>query len=134
MVTLATLEAERLRDQQRPDAGLRGAGVSDARNFTADYAARIFRRVVWQQAGIAVDLGFVGPLQRTAFGGNNTDLSYMVLGGGPIDDDDDDDDGQGGEDQAGGAATTATPQPVCRVWIWNNNEPGAGHYEGIRDA
>lgn len=134
LVTLATLEAERVRDQQRPDTALLGAGIGGGgggggggmrNNFTADYAARIFGRVVWQQLGIPMDLGFIGPLQRMAFGGNNNDLSYMVLGGGG---------GGGPTDGAAAAAAAPAPQAICRIWIWNNNEPGAGHYEGIRDA
>lgn len=115
-MTVETLEEERVRDRQSPDTNLVRAGVVDERNFTVDYAARVFRRLVWRRTGLPMDLGCLGPLQRAAFGGSSGDLFYMVLGG-PNE----------------GEQSSLVPA-VGRVWIWNNNEPGVGHYEGIRDA
>lgn len=117
-----------MRDGRDPDGDLQRAGVvmGDERNFTVDYAARVFRRVVWRRTGLPMDLGCLGPLQREAFGGGSEDLFYLVLGGPSSSSGEEG--GRGGDEQA------LLAPAVGRVWIWNNNEPGVGHYEGIRDA
>lgn len=131
IVNVETLEEERLRDREEADVNLRMAGVVDERNFTVDYAARVFRRLVWRRTGLPMDLGCIGPLQREAFGGSIGDLFYMVLGGPSSRSEG----GRGGDEQQQQQQSSSLLAPaVSRVWIWNNNEPGVGHYEGIRDV
>lgn len=129
---METLEEERLRDREEADVNLRMAGVVDERNFTVDYAARVFRRLVWRRTGLPMDLGCIGPLQREAFGGSIGDLFYMVLGGPSSRSEG----GRGGDEQQQQQQQSPSllAPAVSRVWIWNNNEPGLGHYEGIRDV
>ncbi|KAJ4419375.1 hypothetical protein N0V82_004957 [Gnomoniopsis sp. IMI 355080] len=115
LVTVNTLQETLARDRQDPDSNLADFGVVAVRDFTVDHAARIFSQLVKNRTGLAMDLGWIGPLQQSAFGGNKNDLAYVLLEG----------------------SSDANQQPapaVCRLWIWNNNEPRAGHYEGIKDA
>lgn len=115
MVTVDTLQETLARDRHDPDSNLKEFGVVAVRDFTVDHAARIFSQLVKNRTGLAMELGWIGPLQQSAFGGNKNDLAYVLLGG----------PSEGNEQSA---------PAVCRLWIWNNNEPRAGHYEGIRDA
>lgn len=109
MVTEQTLQATF--DQDRWDLDLRNAGVTNDRNFSVDQAARVFSKLVLNETGLSITVGYTGPLQQPDFGGTDNDLMYIVL-----------------------AVPDGAPPVVSRVWIWNNNEPETGHYEGIRDA
>lgn len=111
MVTVRSLHATFARDRRN----LGPVGIVADRNFTVDHAARVFNLLVKRRTALEMEVGWVGPLQQSAFGGSDQDLAYVLLG-------------------APNEAQDTSTSIICRVWIWNNNEPQAGHYDAIGDA